>query len=84
MITNRRFEQDDLALLTPDQMGEADRTAEAAGLPGATMMEAAGGAVAVAIGARWPMRPVKFCAAPEIMAATASSWRVTSKRPVGR
>ncbi len=53
-----------LALLTPIQMGEADHAAEAAGVTGATMMEAAGGAVAVAIGARWPMRPVTVLCGP--------------------
>jgi len=45
-------------------MGEADRAAEAAGVSGAVMMEAAGGAVAVAIGERWPMRPVKVLCGP--------------------
>jgi hydroxyethylthiazole kinase-like uncharacterized protein yjeF len=58
MVTQTRFEYGELALLTPIQMGEADRAAEAAGTSGESMMEAAGGSVAVAVGARWPMRPV--------------------------
>jgi len=45
-------------------MGAADRLAEAAGVSGTTMMEAAGGAVAVAIGQRWPMRPVTILCGP--------------------
>jgi NAD(P)H-hydrate epimerase len=64
MITDPKFERSGLALLTPAQMGEADRAAEAAGVQGAAMMEAAGGAVAVAIGARWPMRPVTVLCGP--------------------
>ncbi len=55
---------DDLALLTPVQMGAADRAAEAAGASGNAMMEAAGGAVAVAIGGRWLMRPVTVLCGP--------------------
>jgi hydroxyethylthiazole kinase-like uncharacterized protein yjeF len=64
MITKPGSKQRELALLTPAQMGEADRAAEAAGVCGADMMEAAGGAVAVAIGARWPMRPVTVLCGP--------------------
>jgi len=64
MITRTRIEHSNLALLTPVQMGEADRAAEAAGARGATMMEAAGGAVAVAIGELWPMRPVTVLCGP--------------------
>jgi len=64
MITQTRIEHGDLALLTPAQMGAADRAAEAAGVPGVAMMEAAGGAVAVAIGERWPMRPVTVLCGP--------------------
>jgi NAD(P)H-hydrate epimerase len=51
-------------LLTPVQMGEADRAAEAAGARGSALMEAAGGAVAVAIGGRWSMRPVTVLCGP--------------------
>jgi len=58
------FERDNLALLTPTQMGQADRAAEAAGARGDAMMEAAGGAVAVAMGGRWPMRPVVALCGP--------------------
>jgi len=54
----------DLALLTPAQMGAADRAGEAVGVTGCAMMEAAGGAVAVAIGARWLMRPVTVLCGP--------------------
>jgi NAD(P)H-hydrate epimerase len=64
MITDTKFEDSGLALLTPAQMGDADRAAEAAGVRGADMMEAAGGAVAVAIGVRWPMRPVTVLCGP--------------------
>ncbi len=64
MITQLEFERSGLSLLTPAQMGEADRAAEAAGVPGVAMMEAAGGAVAVAIGERWPMRPVTVLCGP--------------------
>ena len=56
--------QSHLALLTPAQMGEADRAAEAAGVAGPVMMEAAGGAVAVAVGERWAMRPVTVLCGP--------------------
>jgi NAD(P)H-hydrate epimerase len=58
------FEHDDLALLTPIQMGEADRAAEAVSASGTAMMEAAGGAVAVAMGLRWVMRPVTVLCGP--------------------
>jgi len=64
MITQNRFEHCGLALLTPAQMGDADRAAERSGILGAAMMEAAGGAVAVAIGERWPMRPVTVLCGP--------------------
>jgi NAD(P)H-hydrate epimerase len=53
-----------LALLTPLQMGDADRAAQASGIDGFGLMEAAGSAVAVAVGARWPMRPVTVLCGP--------------------
>ena len=53
-----------LALLTPLQMGDADRAAKASGIDGFGLMEAAGSAVAVAVGARWPMRPVTVLCGP--------------------
>ena len=52
------------ALLTPAQMGGADQAAEAAGVAGVTLMEAAGGAVAVAVSGRWSMRPVTVLCGP--------------------
>ena len=64
MNTQHTLEHGDLALLTPAQMGEADHAAEAAGASGAAMMEAAGAAVAVAVGERWPMRPVTVLCGP--------------------
>ena len=64
MLTQTKLEHGELALLTPAQMGKADRAAEAAGVRSPDMMEAAGGAVAVAIGARWPMRPVTVLCGP--------------------
>jgi len=64
MANQTKLEHGELALLTPAQMGKADRAAEAAGIRGPDMMEAAGGAVAVAIGARWPMRPVTVLCGP--------------------
>ncbi|MGA2057591.1 MAG: NAD(P)H-hydrate dehydratase [Bradyrhizobium sp.] len=53
-----------LALLTPLQMGDADRAAKASGIDGFGLMEAAGSAVAVAVGAQWPMRPVTVLCGP--------------------
>ena len=46
------------ALLTPQQMGEADRLTIAGGIPGIELMENAGRAVADAVSRRWPPRPV--------------------------
>ncbi|MGH7116814.1 MAG: NAD(P)H-hydrate epimerase, partial [Stellaceae bacterium] len=46
------------ALLTPRQMGEADRLAIAGGIIGSALMENAGRAVADAVSRRWPPRPV--------------------------
>jgi hydroxyethylthiazole kinase-like uncharacterized protein yjeF len=45
-------------LLTSAEMSLADRWAAAGGAKVGALMEAAGAAVAVAIGERWPMRPV--------------------------
>jgi NAD(P)H-hydrate epimerase len=53
-----------LALLTPRQMAEADRAAQAIGIAGFGLMEAAGSAVAVAVGVRWLMRPVAVLCGP--------------------
>jgi NAD(P)H-hydrate epimerase len=50
-----------LVLLTPAQMDAADR---AAGSGGFSLMEAAGSAVAVAVGVRWAMRPVTVLCGP--------------------
>ena len=53
-----------VALLTPAQMGTANRAAEVAGIGGIAMMEAAGAAVAVAVGGHWPMQPVTVLCGP--------------------
>jgi NAD(P)H-hydrate epimerase len=53
-----------LALLTPLQMGDADRATKASGIDGFGLMEAAGGAVAVAVGVRWLMPPVTVLCGP--------------------
>jgi NAD(P)H-hydrate epimerase len=52
------------ALLTPQQMGEADRLTIAAGIAGATLMENAGRAVADAVARRWPRRPLVVLCGP--------------------
>jgi NAD(P)H-hydrate epimerase len=64
MITRHGCKRSALALLTPTQMGEADHAAQTAGAPGGALMEAAGSAVAVAVGARWSMRPVLVLCGP--------------------
>ncbi len=64
MTRHKTLARSDLVLLTPAQMGDADRAAEAAGTSGPALMEAAGGAVAVALGGRWRMRPVTVLCGP--------------------
>src|SRR5438067_7131021 len=46
------------ALLTPQQMGEADRLTIAGGIAGTVLMENAGRAVADAVSRRWPKQKV--------------------------
>lgn len=52
------------ALLTPQQMGEADRLTIAGGIPGIELMEKAGRAVADAVSRRWPLRPLIVLCGP--------------------
>jgi NAD(P)H-hydrate epimerase len=52
------------ALLTPAEMGEADRLTIAGGIPGIVLMENAGRAVADAVSRRWPRRPVAVLCGP--------------------
>jgi ADP-dependent NAD(P)H-hydrate dehydratase / NAD(P)H-hydrate epimerase len=52
------------ALLTPHQMGEADRLTIAAGIEGRLLMENAGRAVAEAIARRWLPRPLAVLCGP--------------------
>jgi NAD(P)H-hydrate epimerase len=54
----------DLALLTPPEMAEADRLAIAGGVSGETLMERAGAAVAAATAERWSPRPVAVLCGP--------------------
>ena len=51
-------------MLTPRQMGEADRLAIAGGVSGVALMEAAGLAVADAVSRRWPPRPLVVLCGP--------------------
>jgi NAD(P)H-hydrate epimerase len=52
------------ALLTPQQMGEADRLTIASGVAGTALMESAGRAVADAVARRWPRRPLAVLCGP--------------------
>src|SRR5437763_9621519 len=52
------------ALLTPAEMGEADRLAIAGGTAGIALMENAGRAVADAVSRRWPRQPVAALCGP--------------------
>jgi hydroxyethylthiazole kinase-like uncharacterized protein yjeF len=52
------------ALLTPQQMGEADRLTIAGGISGAALMEKAGCGVADAISRRWAVRPLVVLCGP--------------------
>ena len=64
MTKDQTYQESKFALLTPLQMGDADRVTKASGVDGFGLMEAAGSAVAVAVGARWPMRPVTVLCGP--------------------
>jgi hydroxyethylthiazole kinase-like uncharacterized protein yjeF len=52
------------ALLTPQQMGEADRLTIAGGISGSALMEKAGCGVADTISRRWAMRPLVVLCGP--------------------
>jgi len=52
------------ALLAPQQMAEADRLTIASGVPGITVMENAGRAVADALSRRWSARPITVICGP--------------------
>jgi hydroxyethylthiazole kinase-like uncharacterized protein yjeF len=52
------------ALLTPQQMGEADRLTIAGGIPGIVLMENAGRAVADAVARRWPRQKLLVLCGP--------------------
>ncbi|HWE73311.1 MAG TPA: NAD(P)H-hydrate dehydratase [Stellaceae bacterium] len=54
----------DNALLTPEEMGRADKAAVAGGMSEIALMEAAGRAVAEAVAARWSPRPVTVLCGP--------------------
>ena len=52
------------ALLTPQQMAEADRLTIAGGIPGIALMETAGRAVADTVSRRWPAQPIAVLCGP--------------------
>src|SRR5260370_18573863 len=52
------------ALLSPQQMAEADRLTIAGGTAGIALMENAGRAVADAVARRWPRRPALVLCGP--------------------
>jgi len=54
----------DAAILTVAEMARADALAIACGVPGLTLMEAAGEAVAREVGRRWPRGPVAVLCGP--------------------
>ncbi|CAN5793175.1 bifunctional ADP-dependent NAD(P)H-hydrate dehydratase/NAD(P)H-hydrate epimerase [soil metagenome] len=58
------FNPDDGVLLTPAEMGLADRATVAIGISGIDLMEAAGKAVASAVQSRWSRQPVSVLCGP--------------------
>jgi ADP-dependent NAD(P)H-hydrate dehydratase / NAD(P)H-hydrate epimerase len=52
------------ALLSPSEMGEADRLTIATGVPGIDLMENAGLAIADAVARRWTLRPIVALCGP--------------------
>jgi len=54
----------DLILLTPIEMGQADKAAVSSGVGSAELMENAGRAVASAVRSRWSLRPVTVLCGP--------------------
>src|SRR6516164_8179969 len=52
------------ALLSPQQMAEADRLTIAGGVAGIALMETAGRAVADMVSRRWPLRPLVVLCGP--------------------
>src|SRR5262244_3392154 len=56
--------RDDAAILTVAEMARADALAIKGGVPGLTLMEAAGAAVAREVRRRWPRGPVAVLCGP--------------------